>query len=150
METLPSPLQRRSLAFRPAGCTALRLQSACPLIRSATPAPPGLPTSLALQAPSRPPGGALRRATAYAAELGLLAAPRPTASDSPRIPEDRHFCLLRAASGTGFLRKSSRVAPPSIPPPLQSRSRNGMGDGPSNLLATIVEDFTTCPHSSHG
>ena len=73
------------LAFRPAGCTALLLQSACP------------------------PGAK----TAYAAELGLLAAPRPTASNSPRIPpatpSDRHFCPLRAASGTGFLRKSSRT-----------------------------------------
>ena len=72
------------------------LRGPCPLIRSATPAPPGLPTSLALQAPSRPPGGALRRAViAYAAELGLLASMSPTASDSPRIsvasPPNRRF-----------------------------------------------------------
>ena len=106
----------------------------CPLIRFATPAPLSLPTSLALQAPSRPPGGALRRATAYATELGFLAASRPTASNSPRIPvaalvmamsspsrpgctgpllaplSYRRFIPLRAASGTAFLRKSSRTS----------------------------------------
>ena len=63
------------------------LRGPCPLNRFATPAPPGLPTSLALQAPSRPPGGALRRAIAS----------RPTASDSPRIPADRRFCPFQAA-----------------------------------------------------
>ena len=99
------------------------LRGLCPLIRSATPAPPGLPTSLALQAPSRPPGGALRRAiTAYAADRRFFPF-RAAGASVVMANQGRPF--PPEAACTGFLRKSSRTPAtagetPTPPCPIRS------------------------------
>ena len=94
------------------------LRGPCPLNRVATPAPPGLPTSLALQAPSRPPGGALRRA------IAALAFPAAGGGAALELGKPARKGLNRLCCGTRLLdrfasnslRQSSHPCGPALLP----------------------------------
>ena len=94
------------------------MRGLCPLNRFATPAPPGLPTSLALQAPSRSPGGALRRAIAALAFPGAGGGAALELGKPARKGLNRLCCGTRLLDrfASNSLRQSSHPCGPALLP----------------------------------